>query len=135
MSLLAATKYRGLVEVEFKYDARDGNYYLLDVNPRVWGWHTLAIRAGVDFPYLAWKYARGEPVDHARGAPGIHWVRFSTDSFAVVLGFLTGELTFSEYLRSMRGPSERAIMSFDDPLPALFEVPLLARLAIRRRAL
>src|SRR5205807_8944136 len=43
--LLAAIGFTGIVEVEFKRDSRDGQYKILDVNPRVWGWHTLGQRA------------------------------------------------------------------------------------------
>ena len=39
--LIEAARYTGLVEVEFKRDPRDGRFKVLDVNPRVWGWHTL----------------------------------------------------------------------------------------------
>src|SRR5205823_3111219 len=59
---LAEIEFDGLVEVEFKRDPRDGDLKLLDVNPRVWGWHSVCQRAGVDFPYLAYKLARSEPV-------------------------------------------------------------------------
>src|SRR6185295_5416902 len=44
--LLSELRWTGLVEVEFKRDSRDGRFKLLDVNPRVWGWHTLCGRAG-----------------------------------------------------------------------------------------
>jgi hypothetical protein len=50
--------YTGLIEAEFKRDRRDGKLKLLDLNPHVWGWHTLSVGAGVDFPYLFWRLAR-----------------------------------------------------------------------------
>src|SRR5438552_1593302 len=56
--LLEAARYTGLVEVEFKRDPRDGSFKVLDVNPRVWGWHTLGSRVGVDFSYLLWRKFR-----------------------------------------------------------------------------
>ena len=62
--------FDGLVEVEFKRDPRDGELKLLDINPRVWGWHTLAQRAGVDFPYLLWRLARGERSRRGHRAAG-----------------------------------------------------------------
>src|SRR5689334_3053775 len=36
--LLASLDYTGIAEVEFKHDARDGRYKLLDVNTRIWTW-------------------------------------------------------------------------------------------------
>src|SRR5438132_1694357 len=68
--LLAAVHFTGVAEVEFKRDPRDGQFNVLDINPRVWGWHTLSRRAGVDFPYLLWLLTRGEPVPRLRGRPG-----------------------------------------------------------------
>ena len=44
---LGLIDYYGLAEVEFMQDPRDGNYKLIEVNPRVWGWHTIAIASGV----------------------------------------------------------------------------------------
>ena len=49
---LRAIDYYGLVEVEFKQDPRDGLFKLLDVNARTWGFHSIGIPAGVDFPDL-----------------------------------------------------------------------------------
>jgi D-aspartate ligase len=48
--------YYGLVEMEYKHDARDGHTKLLDVNARTWGYHSLGQRAGVDFPYLLYAH-------------------------------------------------------------------------------
>ncbi|HEY6943709.1 MAG TPA: hypothetical protein VI431_01115, partial [Candidatus Acidoferrum sp.] len=53
--LLSAIRYTGLVEVEYKLDARSGRYKLLDINPRLWTWATLGARAGADFPFLLWQ--------------------------------------------------------------------------------
>ena len=44
--LLAELRYTGAVEVEYKCDRSSGRYKLLDVNPRLWAWHTLGERAG-----------------------------------------------------------------------------------------
>ena len=41
LRFLRAIDYYGLVEMEYKWDRRDGQYKLLDVNGRTWGYHTL----------------------------------------------------------------------------------------------
>jgi len=46
---LEAIDYMGLCEVEFKYDSRDKEYKLLEVNPRTWKWHSIAQKADVPF--------------------------------------------------------------------------------------
>jgi D-aspartate ligase len=130
--LLSHLRWTGLVEVEFKRDPRNGRFKLLDVNPRVWGWHTLCARAGVDFPYLLWLAVRGEPVPRTHARPGVRWVRISTDLPMVAKEILRGRMSVSAYLRSLRGPLEGAIFARDDPAPALVELPLLLLILVRR---
>jgi predicted ATP-grasp superfamily ATP-dependent carboligase len=132
-AVLAALRFDGLVEVEFKRDPRDGRCKLLDINARVWGWHTLGRRAGVDFPYLLWLMLYGVAVPELRGQPGIRWVRALTD-LPVALGEIrAGRLSVQSYLGSLVGPIEFAVLAADDPLPAILEVPAAAFLAWRRR--
>jgi predicted ATP-grasp superfamily ATP-dependent carboligase len=126
--LLAAMRFTGLVEVEFKRDL------LLDVNPRPWGWQSLCGRAGVDFPYLLWRMAAGEPVPPARAVAGVRWVRMSTDLLAVAGELRAGRLSPAAYLRSLRRPLEFAIFARDDPLPSLLGPLATARLVAGRLA-
>ncbi len=133
--LLAAMAYTGLVEVEFKRDPRDGRFKLLDINARVWGWHTLGRRAGLDFPYLTWRFIKGDPVPGTRASPGVRWVRLATDFPSAMLAIRKGGLTPRGYLRSFRRPLEFAIFAVDDPLPALIDGPWLAYLGWKRRDL
>jgi len=131
--LLKAIGYTGLVEIEFKYDTRVGRYKLLDVNGRAWNWHGLGRRAGIDFPYLAWLQSRNEPLPEARARAGVRWMHFSRDVVAAMLEMREGRLSPRAYLRSLRGPAELAVFALDDPLPALFDIPLQLRSLWRRR--
>ncbi len=90
--LLSAIGFTGLAEIEFKRDPRNNRWKILDINPRVWGWHTLSRRAGI----------------------------------------LAGRMSLVEYLRSIRGPLESAMFSWDDPLPGLLDLPLFAYGAAKR---
>ena len=124
--LLAAIRYTGLVEVEYKLDARNGRYKLLDINPRLWTWSPLGRRAGIDFPYLLWQMMVGRRVPEKTGRTGVRWVRMSTDVPAAIHLMLRGRLSLGEYLRSLRSPVEFALMAADDPLPGLLDLPLFA---------
>ena len=130
--LLRALHYTGLVEVEFKRDARDAALKVLDINPRVWGWHSLCGFAGVDYPYLLWLLTIGERVPTTKAKPGLRWVRMSTDAPTAIREVLAGRLSLRDYLRSIRPPLAPAIFASDDPLPGLLEFPLLAYLAGKR---
>jgi predicted ATP-grasp superfamily ATP-dependent carboligase len=122
--VLEELRLTGLAEVEFKKDPRDGSLRLLDINVRVWGWHTIARRAGLDFPYLAWRLAVGHPVEDARAPVGLRWLRLTTDAAAGLREIESGQLSARAYLNSVRRPHERAVAAADDPLPGLAEVPL-----------
>lgn len=124
--LLAATCFTGLVEVEFKRDPRDGQLKVFDINPRVWGWHTLCRRAGVDFPYLLWLLLRDEPVPEQSGRAGESWMHLSADLRVAVGEILRGRLSLGAYMRSLSGPRESAIFAWDDPMPGLLDLPLFA---------
>ena len=59
---LQGLQYQGIAQVEFKFDARDRTYKLIEINPRLWRWHGLASACGVDLPVIAYRSLRGEPV-------------------------------------------------------------------------
>lgn len=57
--LLRALNFYGISQVEFKFDARDGRYKLMEVNPRAWSWIGLPIGMGVNIPYAFFCDALG----------------------------------------------------------------------------
>jgi len=124
--LLASLHFTGLVEIEFKQDPRNGEFKILDVNPRVWGWHTLSRRVGVDFPYLLWLLVHGQTVPVAHGCSGVRWMHTTADVRVAVQDILQGRLSFRSYLRSFQRPRESAIFAWDDPAPGFLDLPLLA---------
>lgn len=131
--LLEYLEFHGIVEVEFKRDPRDGLLKLLDLNPRTWGWQSLGAAAGVDFPWLDWLLARGEPVPEAHARPGVRWIRITMDAPTALGEAAHGRMGVREALRAYRPPVEFATLARDDPRPALMDLPLLAGIAARRR--
>jgi len=57
LKILKELNWHGVAMVEFKKDSRDGEFKLMEINPKFWGSLDLAIASGVDFPYLACKMA------------------------------------------------------------------------------
>jgi len=129
--LLAAMQFTGLVEVEFKRDPRDGKFKVLDVNPRVWGWHTLGRRAGVDFPYLAWRLVNGEDVVPVCGRPGAGWFRLGADFPMALQEIFRRRLSIASYLKSLWSSPEWATFAWDDPLPGVAGLPIFFVMAAR----
>jgi len=76
-TLLKALDWFGVAMVEFKMDPRDGIPKLMEINPRFWGSLSLAVAAGVNFPYLLLKMSRGEnfkPVEHYQIGKKCRWL-------------------------------------------------------------
>ena len=57
--LLSGLGFFGISQVEFKYDARDGKYKLMEVNPRSWSWISLPIAMGINIPFACFCDALG----------------------------------------------------------------------------
>jgi predicted ATP-grasp superfamily ATP-dependent carboligase len=130
---LSRIDYYGLVEIEFKLDERNGEYKLLDVNPRTWGYHSLGLRAGADFPLLLFRDQLGQTVEPVRAVAGVTWIRLSTDLPTAVPELLAGRLRWREYFRSLWGADVEGLFERDDPLPAFAELALLPYLYRTRK--
>jgi D-aspartate ligase len=113
LQLLRAFGYHGLSQVEFKRDARDGRYKLMEINPRLWQWHGLATACGVDLPRIAYADLTGDtpPEAHMNGS-GKRW--------AITL--LPGEPPAPQRL-----PYVDAVFAVDDPKPGLVHLARVAR--------
>ncbi|MFC4247929.1 ATP-grasp domain-containing protein [Natribaculum luteum] len=63
--LLDQLEWHGLAMVEFLRDD-DGEFRLMEVNPRFWSSLPFSVQAGADFPYYYWLLANGEKerIDH-----------------------------------------------------------------------
>jgi D-aspartate ligase len=129
---LKAIRFTGLVEVEFKQDPRTGQFKLLDINPRVWGWYSLCEAAGVDFGYLLWLLHQGHPIPEVRSRVGVRWMRMSTDFLTSLREIWHGRMSVRDYLVSFRGPKASGIFASDDPWPGMLELPSLLYLLIKR---
>jgi D-aspartate ligase len=131
-TVLRAMKYRGICEVEFIRDPRDGVFKLLEVNPRIWGWHTIALRAGVNLPLLAFEdqLGRTRRIDGYR--IGVKWFREITDAATVAVELANRRMSLAEVFDSLKGERELAVFSWDDPLPFFGELLFAPRLWKRR---
>jgi predicted ATP-grasp superfamily ATP-dependent carboligase len=60
IALLKAFKHIGVGEPEFKYDARDQKYKLMETNPRYMMWHGLALQGGMNLPLIQYYHLIGD---------------------------------------------------------------------------
>jgi predicted ATP-grasp superfamily ATP-dependent carboligase len=118
LAFLRALGFHGISQVETKRDPRDGRHKLMEVNPRLWQWHSLAAACGVDLPYIAYRDLVGEPLPPARMyGDGKRW--------AITL--MAGSPLALE-----RPPYVDAVFARDDPKPALVQLGRFAHRGIHR---
>ena len=125
--LLNALNWFGVGMVEFKVDPRDNIPKLMEINPRFWGSLSLAVEAGVNFPYLLYRMSRGEsfkPVEHYQIGKRCRWLLPGD-----ILHFIYNPKRRSlvpEFFNFWDRNTAYDILSIDDPLPTLgrFLTPL-----------
>jgi predicted ATP-grasp superfamily ATP-dependent carboligase/ribosomal protein S18 acetylase RimI-like enzyme len=61
-SVMDRLNWHGVAHIDFVAD-KNGEFRLIEINPRLWGALALATFAGVDFPYLWYLTAIGESID------------------------------------------------------------------------
>jgi predicted ATP-grasp superfamily ATP-dependent carboligase len=134
LKLLDALGYYGLSEVEFKYDARDETFKLLEINPRTWKWHSIALLSGLNLPYLLYRDTNGErnPEDLApsKTTGNGKWIDEYTDLYISMKEMLLRNMTLRQYITTLTGNKVFGSLSSDDPLPFLagtVMIPVLSR--------
>ncbi len=107
LEMLRGVRFHGLSQVEFKRDPRDGEFKLMEVNPRLWQWHGLATACGVDLPRIAYWDLLGARLPSARQ-------NGSQKRWAISL--MAGKPPAFQ-----RPPYVDAVYALDDPLPSLVQ--------------
>lgn len=137
--LLREVGYRGIVDLGFRYDCRDGRYKLLDVNPRIGATFRLFVGDdGMDVLRALYLDLTGQPVPPTRQREGRRWIVGPSDLSSSITYLRDGALTPAGWARSLVGVQEGAWFAADDPLPAARVLPMIsptaaARLAARLR--
>ena len=118
--------------MEFKQDPRDGQFKLLDVNARTWGFHSISGPAGVDFPYLLYADRVGQPVDRGHAKAGVGWLRAVTDLPTAAMDLWDREIDLASYWRSLRNTRSESVFCARDPLPSVAEILMLPYLFTKK---
>jgi predicted ATP-grasp superfamily ATP-dependent carboligase len=119
----------GIMDIDYRFDKRDGQYKLLDFNPRVGAqFRVFEDKNGVDVARALYRDLTGQEVRRSRQIDGRVFVVEPFDLRACAIYFWRGELSAYAWLRSFKGRREFAWFSSDDPLPFLM---VWVRLAIQ----
>lgn len=117
----------GYSEVEFRRDDA-GKPYLMEINPRLSASIEVAVRAGVDFPYLLYQWARGEQIDKVEGYREGVWMRFLGGDIMTTIeslkqrgrpGIAHPTRAIFDFWSAFLTPAGWDYLAWSDPLPAL----------------
>lgn len=112
--------YRGIAGLEYKCDREDGQYKLLDFNPRLMLSDGLTAYCGINLPLIQYLDLTGQkPAPHDHYTEGVKWLDSIADFHAFKQYHERGELGFRDWLKSIRGARVFALFAWDDPLPFL----------------
>jgi predicted ATP-grasp superfamily ATP-dependent carboligase len=114
--------YVGIVDVGFRFDARDNSYKLLDVNPRVGSTFRLFVDANGGDVVRAYYRGLTNPAPHNDPVPTSRarrrrWEVEPHDLRAGIGLIGSGRTTARAFLRSVATVDERAWWASDDPMP------------------
>jgi D-aspartate ligase len=120
IAFMKAIGYRGIVDIGYRRDSRNGQFRILDVNPRIGcTFRLFAATNGMDVVRALYLESTGQAVPSGQAAEGRKWIVEDFDLVSALRSGWTGDLGLKEWLRSLRGVQEAACFSIDDPLPAL----------------
>jgi D-aspartate ligase len=130
---------RGLGNVEFKRDARDGRLKLIECNHRFTAATGLLRAAGADLPLFVYNRLLERPLPQIEGyRTGLTMWYPMRDLRAFLAYRRQGELSTFAWLRSIIGRHHYPVTSASDPRPALVNqlrlLPRIRRQLRRRRA-
>ena len=112
--------YRGLGNIEFKRDVRDGKWKVIEVNPRFTASQELITRSGLDIPYLIYNYLLGRPVQTNGKYKQKLYMWYPVRDFRAFLELRRrGEMTLIQWLKSVFHQPVLPYFRMDDPLPSL----------------
>jgi D-aspartate ligase len=110
--------YRGILDIGYRLDPRDGQYKVLDVNPRIGQAFRLFVGTGnEDVSRDMYLDLTGQPRERSRPREGRRWVIEDYDLISSYWYRNEGTLTAAEWLRSYRDVEEWAWWWWRDPVP------------------
>jgi len=141
---MKAIGYRGIVDLGFRFDARDEKYKIYDVNPRIGATFRLFVDdSGLDVARTLYLDMTGQRVEPGLMRDGRKWVVEDADAISGFRYYRDGKLRMKEWVSSLRGVEEGALFASDDLFPIAARsihnlrkafLPLSGELPSRRRS-
>lgn len=115
---MKALGYKGILDIGYRYDARDGQYKVLDVNPRIGATFRLFVdQNGIDVAQALYLDLTGQTIALGAACEGRKWIVEDADIASFLRYRRDGKLGFAEWLKSLAGIEEAAYFATDDMRP------------------
>ena len=112
--------YKGILDIGYRYDLRDGKYKVLDINPRIGSTFRLFVgNNGLDVARAQYLDLTGQSVPLSESVEGRKWFVEDRDFVSSFRYHYEKSLTFKQWLLSFRGVQESAWFAWDDLPPFL----------------
>jgi predicted ATP-grasp superfamily ATP-dependent carboligase len=112
--------YRGILDIGYRYDARDAQYKVLDINPRIGATFRLFVADnGMDVARALYFDMTGQRINPGFASNGRKWFVEDLDFLSSLRSHREGNLSLKQWIGSFRGVREGAYFALDDPLPFL----------------
>jgi predicted ATP-grasp superfamily ATP-dependent carboligase len=117
---MKAIRYRGILDIGYRYDARDNQYKVLDINPRIGATFRLFVDDnGMDVARALYLDMTGQPITAGAVPNGRKWLVEDYDLASSFLYWLDGNLSLKQWIGSYHCVRETAFFALDDPLPLI----------------
>jgi D-aspartate ligase len=117
-TLMREVGYRGILDIGYRYDARDGKYKLLDVNPRIGAaFRLFGAENGLDVARALYLNMTGQAVPAAGETRNRKWLVENYDLVASLRYYRDGRLSLRDWISSLRDVNESAWLAADDLRP------------------
>lgn len=126
--VMASLGHEGFACSEFKRNDKNGEWTLMEVNGRHNLSGTLAVQAGIDFPWVEYRYLeRGELPGPADFRDGIYWIDLKRDLGASIRFRSEEEFALRDYLRPYLRKHVFGDWDLRDPRPMVSRTALTVR--------
>jgi D-aspartate ligase len=120
MRFMKVIGYRGVLDIGYRFDARDGKYKVLDINPRVGQAFRLFVdKDGLDSVRALYLDLTGQSVPACVPREERKWLIEDMDIVSSYHYYREGSLSLGDWLRSFEGVEEAMWFRWRDPWPFL----------------
>jgi D-aspartate ligase len=118
LRFMTSVGYKGPLDLGFRYDARDGQYKVNDVNPRIGAMFRLFVgQNGMDVARALYQDMTGQSVIPSCTSEGRKWIVEDVDLFSSIRYYRDYKFTIRQWLNSFHAIQETTFLSRDDPWP------------------